>query len=313
MIDAYVITDRPDEVAAFMRGVGLVKMSATWHARSPSSSIPSAGGGRAAKALPGRRGRAARASALGFRGRRARATSTTRASSPRRGAARARSVVDAQRRRAARRASPARCATSRARVLGVLPGGRGNDFARVLGIPLDAEAACDVIADGAARAIDLGEAGEPPVHRDRLAAASTPRPTGSPTRRRRALGKLVYALRRAARAGGLEAGALRPSTSTASARAFTGWSVARRQLEGLRRRHVRRARRRARRRRCSTSCYRARRRKARFLRSCCPRCSRARTSTSPSVHVLRGARGARSTPTARSRVYADGDPIGELP
>ena len=29
-------------------------------------------------------------------------------------------------------------------VVGVLPGGRGNDFARVLGIPLDAEAACEV-------------------------------------------------------------------------------------------------------------------------------------------------------------------------
>ena len=45
-------------------------------------------------------------------------------------------------------------------VLGVLPGGRGNDFARVTGIPLDAEAACEVIAHGVARVIDLGQAGD---------------------------------------------------------------------------------------------------------------------------------------------------------
>jgi YegS/Rv2252/BmrU family lipid kinase len=44
-------------------------------------------------------------------------------------------------------------------VLGVLPGGRGNDFARVLGIPLEPEAACDVLATGTVRELDLGEAG----------------------------------------------------------------------------------------------------------------------------------------------------------
>jgi YegS/Rv2252/BmrU family lipid kinase len=42
-------------------------------------------------------------------------------------------------------------------VLGVLPGGRGNDFARVLGIPLHPVAACDVLAHGRVRALDLGE------------------------------------------------------------------------------------------------------------------------------------------------------------
>ena len=45
-------------------------------------------------------------------------------------------------------------------VLGVLPGGRGNDFARMAGIPLDAEAACEVIAHGVPRPIDLGAAGD---------------------------------------------------------------------------------------------------------------------------------------------------------
>ncbi len=42
-------------------------------------------------------------------------------------------------------------------VLGVLPGGRGNDLVRVLGIPQDPVAACAVIAHGAPRAMDLGE------------------------------------------------------------------------------------------------------------------------------------------------------------
>jgi YegS/Rv2252/BmrU family lipid kinase len=42
-------------------------------------------------------------------------------------------------------------------VLGVLPGGRGNDFARVLGIPLEPVAACEVIAHGVERDLDIGD------------------------------------------------------------------------------------------------------------------------------------------------------------
>jgi YegS/Rv2252/BmrU family lipid kinase len=45
-------------------------------------------------------------------------------------------------------------------VLGVLPGGRGNDLARVLGIPLDPVAACAVIANGVPRRLDVGEIGD---------------------------------------------------------------------------------------------------------------------------------------------------------
>jgi YegS/Rv2252/BmrU family lipid kinase len=41
-------------------------------------------------------------------------------------------------------------------VLGVIPGGRGNDLARVLGIPDDREAAAAIIAAGHTRAVDLG-------------------------------------------------------------------------------------------------------------------------------------------------------------
>lgn len=42
--------------------------------------------------------------------------------------------------------------------LGIIPGGRGNDLARVLGIPDDPQGAVDVIAAGRTRRIDVGEA-----------------------------------------------------------------------------------------------------------------------------------------------------------
>jgi YegS/Rv2252/BmrU family lipid kinase len=45
-------------------------------------------------------------------------------------------------------------------VVGVLPGGRGNDLARVLGIARDPAAACSVLATGPIRSLDLGEVGE---------------------------------------------------------------------------------------------------------------------------------------------------------
>lgn len=45
-------------------------------------------------------------------------------------------------------------------VLGVLPGGRGNDFCRKLGIPREAAAACRVLAEGRVREIDVAMAGD---------------------------------------------------------------------------------------------------------------------------------------------------------
>jgi YegS/Rv2252/BmrU family lipid kinase len=42
--------------------------------------------------------------------------------------------------------------------LGIVPGGRGNDLARVLGIPDDPEGAVETIAAGNVRQIDVGEA-----------------------------------------------------------------------------------------------------------------------------------------------------------
>ena len=43
-------------------------------------------------------------------------------------------------------------------VMGIIPGGRGNDLARVLGIPADVEEAAGIVAGGTTRAIDVGEA-----------------------------------------------------------------------------------------------------------------------------------------------------------
>jgi len=41
-------------------------------------------------------------------------------------------------------------------VIGLIPGGRGNDLARTLGIPRDTEGAASVVATGVARPLDLG-------------------------------------------------------------------------------------------------------------------------------------------------------------
>lgn len=41
--------------------------------------------------------------------------------------------------------------------LGILPGGRGNDLARVVGIPKDLRAAAEILAAGRTRTIDVGE------------------------------------------------------------------------------------------------------------------------------------------------------------
>lgn len=45
-------------------------------------------------------------------------------------------------------------------LLAIVPGGRGNDFARTLGIPRDAAGAAALIANGRERAIDLGVCGD---------------------------------------------------------------------------------------------------------------------------------------------------------
>jgi YegS/Rv2252/BmrU family lipid kinase len=43
-------------------------------------------------------------------------------------------------------------------VMGVIPGGRGNDFCRAVGIPLDLAAACALVTSGTPQPVDLGYA-----------------------------------------------------------------------------------------------------------------------------------------------------------
>src|SRR4051812_26400315 len=110
-------------------------------------------------------------------------------------------------------------------VVGVLPGGRGNDFARVCGIPLDPVEACAVIASGVPTALNVGDVGG----RTFVGIASLGFDSDAnrianeaPSR----LGNLVYAY------GALRAlAAWRPArfevrVDGEEAQAFSGWSVA---------------------------------------------------------------------------------------
>lgn len=45
-------------------------------------------------------------------------------------------------------------------VLGVLPGGRGNDFVRMLGVPQAPQEACQVLAHGEVQRLDMGAVGD---------------------------------------------------------------------------------------------------------------------------------------------------------
>jgi YegS/Rv2252/BmrU family lipid kinase len=110
-------------------------------------------------------------------------------------------------------------------VLGVLPGGRGNDFARVLGIPLEPQAACQVLAGGVERKLDLGQAGA----RTFIGIASCGIDSDAnriANEAQRIRGNLVYAY------GALRAlSAWRPATftvtlDTGERRTATGYSVA---------------------------------------------------------------------------------------
>ena len=193
-------------------------------------------------------------------------------------------------------------------VMGVLPGGRGNDFARVMGIPLDAEAACDVIANGAPQPVDVGDVDGATFigiaslgfdsDANRIANEAPPR-----------LGNLVYtygALRALAawKHAGYEV------VVDGEAHAFSGWSVA-----------------------CANSkaygggmflapdadlhdgrldvVFCEAMSKARFLRLL-PTVFKGEHVKLPEVHVLRGAE-VRISADRPFTVYADGDPIGELP
>jgi YegS/Rv2252/BmrU family lipid kinase len=193
--------------------------------------------------------------------------------------------------------------------LGLLPGGRGNDLARVLGIPLHPLQACEVIANGRSVALDLGEVGGNAFvgiasvgfdsDANRIANEAPPR-----------LGQLVYTY-----------GALRALLAWKPARfeieldgdtrSFVGYGVAAANskaygggmyvapdasltdgqldvvfLEALP--------------------------KWRFLSSILPKAFKGTHVNEPTVHVLRGV-DLQISANRPFTVYADGDPIGELP
>jgi YegS/Rv2252/BmrU family lipid kinase len=193
-------------------------------------------------------------------------------------------------------------------VMGVLPGGRGNDFARVLGLPLEPLAACDVLASGVPRAVDLGLAdGRPFIGIASLGFDSDANRIANQAPAR--LGNLVYLY------GALRAvAAWRPATFTVvvdgATTTFTGWSVGcanskaygggmflapdARLDDGL----------------LDVVCT-TRTPKLRFLRHL-PRVFKGTHVQLDSVRVLRGG----EVQIAADRpftVYADGDPIADLP
>jgi YegS/Rv2252/BmrU family lipid kinase len=194
-------------------------------------------------------------------------------------------------------------------VVGVLPGGRGNDFARVVGIPLEAEAACDVIAHGVARPVDLGLAGDHAY----IGIASVGFDSEANRIANRAparLGPLVYLY------GALGALATwKPAVFTVDVdgerRLFSGWSVGA----------------------CNSKAYGGgmyaapdaelddgqldvvymeHTSKARFVGKVLPKVFKGEHVNEPSVHVLRGVE-VRIDADRPFMVYADGDPVGELP
>ncbi len=193
-------------------------------------------------------------------------------------------------------------------VLGILPGGRGNDTARALGIPREIGAACAVVAGGVRRDLDIGDVGGRSFvgiaslgfdsDANRIANAAPSR-----------LGKLVYVY-----------GALRALAAWHPARfelrldgepvVSTGYSVAV----------------------CNSCCYGGGMRlapdallddglldvvliaavsKRRFLTTL-PRAFSGRHVDSPAVRVLR-AREVHVDANRPFTVYADGDPIGTTP
>jgi YegS/Rv2252/BmrU family lipid kinase len=192
--------------------------------------------------------------------------------------------------------------------LGVVPGGRGNDFARDLGIPRDPAEACAVVAGGVLRDLDLGAVDGRPFaciasvgfdsDANRIANAAPSR-----------LGNLVYAY------GALRAlAAWRPATFTVTVdgveRSFRGYSVIAAntrcygggmciapdaavddgQLDVVLTEHIGRLR---------------------FLAKM-PKVFKGTHVKEPTVHVLRG-RVVEISADRMFAVYADGDPIGELP
>jgi YegS/Rv2252/BmrU family lipid kinase len=181
---------------------------------------PSAGGGRAARLLPGVE---AELRGLGASFRVERTTSMAHARELARGARDAGELVAAMGGDGLTGAVAGELAGGTG-LLAVLPGGRGNDFARKLGIPHDPVAACSLLAEGRERSIDLAQAGDR-CYLGILSAGFDSDVNAIANSTRLPLGQLVYvyaAVRALAR--------WRPARWEVSVdgdrRAFTGYSVA---------------------------------------------------------------------------------------
>ena len=112
-------------------------------------------------------------------------------------------------------------------VLGVLPGGRGNDFARMLGIPRIAAGRPARSWPTARSAGSTSASSATGRSSGSPAAALTRWPTGSPTRPSVVRGRLVYAYGAAAGAGRLAPGDVHRHASTAATpRTLSGYTVA---------------------------------------------------------------------------------------
>ena len=196
-------------------------------------------------------------------------------------------------------------------VLGVLPGGRGNDFCRVLGIPLDdIAAACRVLATGVERRLDVGRVdGRAFIGIASLGFDSEANRLANEAPSR--LGNLVYLY--------------------AALRALAGWPPARFELEldgGERRTYVGYSVG-----ACNSKAYGGgmyaapgaelddgeldvvvveSMAKLRFLTSVLPRLFKGTHVELPEVHVMRTSR-LRVDTDRPFDVYADGDPIGCTP
>ena len=110
-------------------------------------------------------------------------------------------------------------------VLAVLPGGRGNDFARKLGIPADPVAACALLAAARERRIDLA-AVDGRTYLGILSAGLDSDANRLANENRLPLGTARLRLRGPARAGRAGSPRAGPSTVDGEQREFDGYSVA---------------------------------------------------------------------------------------
>src|SRR4051794_27960893 len=197
-------------------------------------------------------------------------------------------------------------------LLGVLPGGRGNDFCRVLGIPRDdLPAACAILRDGTERPLDLGCVdGSPFIGIASLGFDSDANRIANEAPAR--LGNLVYVYGALRALLAWKAARFTITLSEDGERTYSGWSVGA----------------------CNSKAYGGGMyaapdaelddgrldvvvcddgvSKLRFVTVLLPRIFKGTHVELPEVHVMRS-RKVRIDADRPFVVYADGDPIGRTP